>query len=58
MSPVMCHVSHVISPPPFSLFLDKLLGLVGGGSVINAAYYVYLADPAKPGAALKTPSIL
>ena len=44
----MCHVSHVtcqLSHVIFFLFIkkfDKVVELVGGGSVINGAYPVYL----------------
>ena len=45
MSHVMCHVSHVTFFFFLSffilLFLDKVVKLVGGGSVINGAYPVY-----------------
>ena len=45
MSGVTCHVSvvtcHVFFCDVFFVvFLDKMMGLVGGGSVINGAYPV------------------
>ena len=40
MSRVMCHMSHVMSCFFSSSFLDKMVKLNGGGSVINGAYPV------------------
>ena len=47
VSCVMCHVSHVTCPCHMShffsssFFSDKVVKLIGGGSVINGAYPVY-----------------
>ena len=38
MSPVTCHVSPVI----IIFFMDKVVELVGGGSVINGAYLIQI----------------
>ena len=40
MSHVIYYMSHVFFSLFFLLFLDKMVGLVGGGSVINGAYPV------------------
>ena len=41
MSPVMCHISHVTCQHIFFIFY-KVVKPVGGGSVINGVYTVYL----------------
>ena len=38
MSRVTCHVSHVTCNVSLFFFLDKVVKLIGGGSVINGAY--------------------
>ena len=40
VSHVMCHVSRVTCHNLFFFFSDKVLKLIGGGSVINGAYPV------------------
>ena len=40
VSGVTCHMLRIIIIIYFLLFLDKVLKLVGGGSVINRAYFV------------------
>ena len=44
VSRVTCHVSHVTCHMLFFfvLFFDKMVKPIGGGSVINGAYLVYL----------------
>ena len=37
-SHVTCHVSHVTCHVSHVIFLDKMMKLIGGGSVINGAY--------------------
>ena len=42
MSGVTCQVSDVRCQVSHAIFFDKVAELVGGGSVINEAYPVYL----------------
>ena len=42
MSRAMCHMSHITFF--LSFFADKVVELVGGGSVINGAYLVYFIE--------------
>ena len=73
MSGVMCHISCVrcqvsgikCQVPGFMcqifflFFFYKLVGLVGGGSVINGAYPVYFINrPGVAGVVLQTPPLL
>ena len=42
VSHVTCHMSQVTCHYFYLFFSDKVVKLVGGGSVINGAYHVYL----------------